>query len=174
MGWLFGWSSRKDLVEHLTEKHGGNYKTIKSCSVGNNLWCVHEFTDQHSPRRFICLYLIKGPAFGRVDRHGWGYKDVDESMGPSEIGCPASYLDLAQPEPTEGYAVEWRKRVRGRAEKLKAAKPGARFVKTNELLLRVFEIVVRRSPSSWLIEDTSTGARYKCGSKFFSSLELLT
>jgi hypothetical protein len=175
MGWLFGWDTRKKLVEHLLAQNGGNYKAIKSCSVGNNLWVVFEAKEAaQSPERFVCLFLIKGPPFGRQDSYGWGYKDVDESMGPYEINCPASYLDLAQPEPTKGHAVEWRTRVRERAAKLKAAVPGARFINPHKAELPVYEVTKRRSPSSWLIKDTADGHRYRAGPKFISSLELLT
>lgn len=166
MGWLFGWSNRKDLVKHLTK--GNGLKTLKSCSVGTNLWAVHELEDG---RKFICLYLIKGPPYGREnDRYGWGYKDVDETMGPCQTNCPASYLDLAQPEPTEGYAVEWRKLVRARAAKLKAAVPGARFISADE---RVWRIDKRRSPSSWYVINETEGGRYRAGSKVVSSWELI-
>jgi hypothetical protein len=45
----------------------------------------------------------------RVD--GWGYKDLDETVGPTAIDCPLSYLDAPHREPV-GYAAEWRNRVR--------------------------------------------------------------
>jgi hypothetical protein len=171
VGWLFGWDTRKELVEHLLAQKGGNCKAIKSCSVGNNLWVVFEAKEPaQTPQRFVCLFLIKGGA----GRDGWGYKDVDETAGPCEINCPASYLDLAQPEPTEGYAVEWRQRVRARAAKLKAAVPGARFINPHKAELPVYEVTKRRSPSSWLIKDAADGHRYRAGPKFMSSLELLT
>lgn len=169
MGWLFGWQTRKELVEHLL--NGNGVKTLRHCSVGNNMWAVQEYANQRdgSTVRFVCLYLIKGPPFGREDRHGWGYKDVDETMGPCETSCPASYLDLAQPEPTEGYAVEWRKLVRARAAKLKAAIAGARFKRADG---EVFEIKKRRSPTSWYVEQLSQGVRYRCGSQFINSMEV--
>ena len=39
--------------------------------------------------------------------NGWGYKDMDESMGPSYYNCPLSYLDL-----TPAINHEWRESVR--------------------------------------------------------------
>jgi len=161
MGWLFGWETRKRLVEHLTQENG--VKTLRSASVGNNLWCVHELSDG---RRFICLYLIKGPPFGRADRHGWGYKDVDECMGPNEISCPISFLALAQPEPTEGYAVGWRERVRERHAHLSSLKTGVK-VRYDE---RAYTIVKRRSPSSWLLR-TEHGTLVKAGTKIMTCVE---
>ena len=39
--------------------------------------------------------------------NGWGFKDMDESMGPSYYNCPLSYLDL-----TPAINHEWRESVR--------------------------------------------------------------
>ncbi|WP_375458570.1 DUF6927 domain-containing protein [uncultured Enterovirga sp.] len=50
------------------------------------------------------------------DREGYvfGYKDMDEGMGPVESECQAAILGLLTP--TEApYAVEWRARCRARA-----------------------------------------------------------
>jgi len=49
----------------------------------------------------------------------WGYKDMDESMGPCDTSCPVKYLDMV-PDPG-GYATEWRAKVRA-ANRLKATK----------------------------------------------------
>jgi hypothetical protein len=46
---------------------------------------------------------------GRGD--GWGFKDLDESAGPCEVGCPLSYLAAPHAEPV-GFAAHWRERVR--------------------------------------------------------------
>ena len=114
MGWLFGWSSRKELAEHLIS--GNGVHTVKHCFKGNNLWAVQEIMrdqgpDAGKPIRFIALYMLKG----RSDsRDGWGYKDLDESAGPYYYTCPVSYLDMV-PDPG-GYATEWRKKVRERGE----------------------------------------------------------
>ena len=74
MGWLFGWNTRKELVDHLCE--GNGVKTLKRCFKGNNMWAVQQTEDGLV---FAVLYLIKGR---NESRDGWGYKDVDETMGP--------------------------------------------------------------------------------------------
>jgi hypothetical protein len=54
--------------------------------------------------RFIVLYLL-------VKNNGaWGYKDIDESMGPVEVNCPLSFLDGLSP--ATGFATKWRERVK--------------------------------------------------------------
>ncbi len=42
-----------------------------------------------------------------TDGHAFGYKDMSESMGPWEDGCPAKILDLLTPTTSE-YALDWR------------------------------------------------------------------
>jgi hypothetical protein len=38
---------------------------------------------------------------------GWGYKDLDESMGPYYFSCPLKYLDMV-PIDRYGGNAEWR------------------------------------------------------------------
>lgn len=45
---------------------------------------------------------------------GWGYKDMDETMGPREAQAPAKLLDMLSPT-TSAYALEWRQRCRDHA-----------------------------------------------------------
>lgn len=105
MGWLFSrrWSTRKDLIDHLVKENSA-VETLKHCCVGNNLWCVHKTNEGLT---FIALYTMQ---LHRGDFPYWGYKDIDESMGPYQVNCPLSYLEGLS-EPT-GYAGEWRKKVR--------------------------------------------------------------
>ena len=145
MGWLFGWNTRKDLVERLCE--GNGVKTLKRCFKGNNMWAVQEAPNGIV---FAVLYLIKGPAYGnKNDRHGWGYKDVDETMGPCQYDFPVSWLDLLSPIESE-YAIEWRQAVRKRAAEMARHKIGTTWRRHDG---STWTIVRRRSPSSLLVKD---------------------
>lgn len=151
MGWLYSsrWLERKDLIKHLTE--GNGVKTLKHCLVGNHLWCVHEYALPHRTIRFVCLYLMKGPhncgkGYTGSDKDWWGYKDVDETMGPCELTCPVSYLEMCT-APESHYAYEWRQRVYERGRKARSLKVGSRW-KWGD---KVVEIIKRRSPSSFLV-----------------------
>ena len=42
---------------------------------------------------------------------GWGYKDIDETMGPVESHAPAAILDILSPT-TDQWALDWRERCR--------------------------------------------------------------
>lgn len=119
MGWLFGWHTRKELADHLLT--GNGIVTLKHCFKGNNLWAVQEGVRQDGVTvRFIALYLLRG---NTKARDKWGYKDIDESMGPYAHNCPVSYIDFVEAhekafgyEPA-GYAREWRANVREYAAK---------------------------------------------------------
>ncbi len=54
----------------------------------------------------------------------FGWKAMEEQMGPVESECPAHILDLLTPTEHE-YALAWRRRCRERAERLAAVVPGA-------------------------------------------------
>ena len=62
------------------------------------------------------------------DREGFifGYKDMDETVGPCECDCPQSILDLLTPTDVE-YAKEWRancrKNIKERRAQAKKPKP---------------------------------------------------
>lgn len=110
MGWLFGWANRKALIEHLIEPQEGEERkleTLAHCCKGyTTLWVLHQVTYKPTGERtrFVVCYLLR--------RYGeWGYKDVDESMGPNEISCPLSYIERAT-EPASEYSRQWRERVK--------------------------------------------------------------
>ena len=68
---------------------------------------------------FVCAI-----AFYRGDGHNFGYKDMEESMGPVQQKCPARILDLLTPTDNK-YALEWRAACR---ENIAAQKTGPKFV----------------------------------------------
>lgn len=56
------------------------------------------------------------------DYHNYGWKSMDERMGPNEAQAPAKVLDLLTPTDSE-YALAWRERCRAHlARKAAAAK----------------------------------------------------
>ena len=113
MGWLFSCNRSHDkaaLIEELRRpsRYGDKQRLIKSTVVGNNHWYVAEIVDgPDAGKRYIGLDKMQS---GYPD-HGWGYKDMCESMGPVEVNCPLGFLDLV-PEPPEPYGPGWRERVR--------------------------------------------------------------
>jgi hypothetical protein len=111
MGWTIGWGSRKELIAHLTRTEENEvrvFETLKKFTSGNDLWTVQQATVKATGEKqtFIVLYMMT------TGREGWGYKDVEESMGPYKYSCPLSFLELApEPQRPEGYH-DWRAGVR--------------------------------------------------------------
>ena len=107
MGWYYTvGGSRKEIIAELTAEqsrpNGGYFKTIRKCTSGNTLWTVHESKVGDEIQTWIGCYLLANGG----NHEGWGYKPMDESMGPYYFTCPLAYLDLA-PVVNE----EWRKEV---------------------------------------------------------------
>lgn len=116
MGWLYTQGqSRKELVDEIikpyeTEKY--SQKVLAHCYRGNPgagvLYFVteREFKTEPKVERWVGVYLL------RNDRgYGWGYKDMDETVGPNDVSCPLSYLDQCT-EPMNEYSRQWREKVR--------------------------------------------------------------
>jgi len=115
MGWTSIWgASRKDIVEDVTK--GSDYngviaKCLKKCYKGSSLWTLWEMIKKETGEKhnFICEFML-----GKCG-DDWGYKDVDESMGPSNESCPILYIrdsELVKADDTKrNYAFNWRKRV---------------------------------------------------------------
>lgn len=123
MGWSFDYHDigREAHIKRLTSAShfSPDYEPLEHRVVGNNVWQLVLY--KPTGRKMICLDLIAKERGG-----GWGYKGLSEDMGPCEVNCPLSLLNKASPV-TEGYAVEWREKVRAyhakRSSKA-APKPG--------------------------------------------------
>jgi hypothetical protein len=117
MGWLYGWNRRKDLIEELTKtkrNNLGEWRTLKRCYRGGDgsgvLWAVVRFeyrgTNKHED--YIICYMMH---YNRGIMGGtWGYKNIEETMGPCSYSCPISYLQMV-PMPDHPSAKNWRRKV---------------------------------------------------------------
>ena len=126
MGWLFkSGCSRRDLIAERTEdwerttpgRHGReddvprpllsrrrrSPASFGPCGDGPSRKTALEV--QPTERWIGCDLLRSQRGFG------WGYKDMDESMGPYFYSCPLKYFDLVPIEKFGGHA-EWRATVR--------------------------------------------------------------
>lgn len=74
-----------------------------------------------------CRYKDSGKVFAAVfllgyapnDHYNFGYKDMDETVGPYESECPESILKLLTPTDSE-YAIKWRERCWAKVHARKA------------------------------------------------------
>jgi len=109
MGWTTSihWHSRQEIItdrikpwEYYDDKHDRTIKgrTLAHCVRGHCLWKVVEHslyagqtldwvTQQYT---YIAVDLIQN--YGKDQ--GWGYKDMDESVGPYYYSCPVKYLEI--------------------------------------------------------------------------------
>lgn len=128
MGWLFStrWSTRAELVAHLRSLASGSeskYEIVRASVIGNHHWYIGRRRD--TGVTWIGLDLLQG---GKHDGlPSWGYKDMDESMGPCYYDCPLSFLEQVPLNPAYQYAAGWREKVRqfhADREARKSLKPG--------------------------------------------------
>ena len=75
--------------------------------VGRTFYAAAERKDE--PGEVFALVIL-------TERRGFrfGYKTMDEGMGPCESECPPEILDLLSPTTSE-YALAWRARCRANA-----------------------------------------------------------
>ncbi len=140
MGWLYMQSlgghfgPRQYLDAQLTYATPEiTSKVLRSALVSMRVYYaavehVHHATEKREVWAAVCLVR-----YNPRDREGYifGYKDMDESMGPCEADCPEPILDLLTPS-DRGYANEWRARCRENAAARRAisSKPSPRAGQT--------------------------------------------
>jgi hypothetical protein len=123
MGWLYQRDPVDDPVAHLMRKftyEGDNHhlQPLDGARVCNTVYIAVRSTDKTSGRTFVFAAVI---LISNTRKHGFGYKDMEESMGPNQCDCPERIMRLLSPIadiPYPGHATEWRARVAARrAEK---------------------------------------------------------
>ena len=129
MGWLFTYGQRlKELFARRTETwehttpEGMTVKSVclRHCYRGGSfsgvLWTVWERTFTKDGQEAKPTDRWIGCDLFQYQRgYGWGYKDMEESMGPYQHSCPLGYLAMV-PVANEN----WREGVRAYHERLKA------------------------------------------------------
>ncbi len=150
MGWLFmrsleGYATPKAYLDaqFTYARPEGTARVLRSALVGLTTYYAaveHIRTSDGEREVWALVCLVR---YNRRDREGFifGYKDMSESMGPSEDSCPAAVLDLLTPTDS-AYALDWRARCRARlaeraAQRAKTApRPGDVVVLAEPLRFR--------------------------------------
>ena len=110
-------ASRKYIIEQILkeatytntlDEHSFGNSVLAHCLRGNVLWTANEsHVDGKVHDRWIGCYLLN-----RGNGDGWGYRPMDEDMGPCYWTCPVSYLALARRcRVPSKYSLEWREKV---------------------------------------------------------------
>ncbi len=140
MGWLY----MKSLKVHsgprqyldaqfAWERADGVSKVLRSALVGMRVYYAaveHILPATGAREVWAVICLVR---YNPRDPEGYifGYKDMDEAMGPYECDCPESILDLLTPTDRQ-YALQWRARCRenAAARRARAKKPSPRAGQT--------------------------------------------
>lgn len=128
MSWTFTPSYNKqdtiaDNTRDWTNEHGKYRHCLAKTTRGNVLWSVWEYETDSTPERVIFCGLLRNG--GKHD--GWGYKGMDEQMGPFYYTCPLKYLAMAPVA-----CQDWRDKVHAYHTKIKAQKDFAKSLQVGQ------------------------------------------
>jgi hypothetical protein len=105
MGWSFTYgATRQSIVNDILKGFDPKVKILDHASTcyGKRLWVTIEH-DSLAP--IVILYLLD-----KSKGCGWGYKDMDESMGPYYFDCPLRLLKGNGMH--NEFSIRWREKVR--------------------------------------------------------------
>lgn len=147
MGWIFkeaeyykpkGEIDRKAECDALCVGKSKAFKVLKSAMVGTIYYAAVKQYKKYVNGVYISIPEDKQIVFGMViltsvnnkDIYNFGYKEIEESMGPVESKCPKSIIQLLSPTTSE-YAQRWRQRCLDNAKT--AQEGGSTITKLNKL-----------------------------------------
>jgi len=125
MGWTFLHDAPADPKQYLDNLHTwedayGKRRPLRSAMYGTTYYAAVE---HRRPDNTVVVFAVV--ALTQRYCGEWGYKHMDESMGPGESFCPLSILALLTPTDIE-WANNWRDRCRRNHEaKRNTPKPAA-------------------------------------------------
>lgn len=157
MGWLYKHDPIDDPVAYLTDQynHDGElrtYRVLAATRVANTVYMAVRVTEKATGKFYVLAAVI---LISNTRKHGFGYKDMDETMGPCECACPDRIMRLLSPIadiPSQGYAADWRARVA-------AHKQAAAELRTKRASLRPGSIITLEREVSF--RDGTTAAAFR-------------
>lgn len=102
MGWMIYHHVPSDIraeIVGLCSPH----EVLQASKVGSTWYVAARLKGTEEVLAFVFLTQTRNGE--------WGYKDMDETMGPNEAKAPVGLLDLLT-EPKNDYAARWRERCR--------------------------------------------------------------
>jgi len=121
MGWTFynathytknGSVDRKSECDAIIKYNNAkiSQRVLKSAMVGSIYYAAVEIINKETQHRCVIAAVILTSS-DKAHGYNFGYKDLTETMGPSERKCPASILNLLTETDNE-YAKKWREDCR--------------------------------------------------------------
>ena len=164
MGWLSNiyWENQKDVENDILNRDEKYVKIVDKSSRSGKLWVL--FENIQTGDRFIVLYLIQSCG-SRFERGEWGYKDMDESMGPCYYDCPQRILKGSTVPDTNGWrqhCLDMAKRKRDFKKRLKTMVAGDWLNLSNETTpeTRILTYMYRLSENQ-IVARTSEGKVFR-------------
>jgi hypothetical protein len=115
-----GWTQKRDPVDdplaYTTNRYNYDgaqrtYRVLGAARVANTIYMAVRFTENATGKSTVLAAVI---LISNTRKNGFGYKDMDETMGPSECACPDRIMRLLSPIediPDPSCAAAWRARV---------------------------------------------------------------
>lgn len=131
MDWLFmrdmgGCATPRSYLDNQFTYQRDTHRltVLASAMVGSTYYAACERLAADAERIVFAIVCLTKTSTGARDGCTFGYKDMDETVGPNESECPAALLDELTETDSE-YALAWRARCRANllARKLDRAKP---------------------------------------------------
>ena len=107
MGWSYTFKpSSMSVADFFKKEFKGEFGKVIGCAVKGmrTAYLAYEITKDGERKVFAFVCLLNYSK----DHYNFGYKDMDESMGPYYYDCPKRILDLLTPTDNVN-ALEWRK-----------------------------------------------------------------
>lgn len=141
MGWTYFELNEKPSDWFVKEWNSEHYEVLKVAIVQlRELYAAVK--DKKTNKVFCVVYLLD---YNSRSFYNFGYKGMDETAGPYVFNCPESVFklltELDENDDANGYAKEWREKVREKL-KTKEAVKNNQYFKTRPLTFsngRVFE-----------------------------------
>ena len=118
MGWATGYKTKEEIHKRFIDGWDGMRCVEHQTAPDNTLWAVMEYTEDHESipaghRWILCVLIerVNGTDISNYISDGWGYKDMQESMGPHNYSCPARFLDMVPVIP-KPWGASWRELVK--------------------------------------------------------------
>lgn len=118
MGWLFHpapaarYHDRNAEIDRIFTSSNPelvNYEILQRSWNGNTCYVACKITNYEKARSEVVGFVILTKSYMEDGTRWWGYKDMDENMGPNESKAPKSLIAKLSPTTNE-YALAWRKR----------------------------------------------------------------
>ena len=151
MGWDYTHKPKHLTTKEFLLHHSGALSwtnepaiyTVLDTAIVNlrTFYAAVERVDKATQERQVwaAVFLLD---YAPKERHNFGWKSMDETMGPNEAACPERILDLLTPTSNE-YALTWRSRCRAKIAERKS-RPKLREGVTFELYGKPYTIVAPR------------------------------